>query len=725
MDYLLPNQIFEVAPENRATDLAGLYRVLWRDTSADLVVVMCLRKPLRRPVTVKLSLLLPLFPEELSLTSIQPRPFSVIQEDEIPPSYRNQRDTAWEIIKPLVHDSNVPAIYERELGGRLIANHSRNLGVGPTQIYRYLYKYWAGGLRKNALLPDYDLCGPQGSLADRRQRPGTKKRGRRPDRVTLDGKEEAIGLVAADVRSRIIVGIHRFLKKGVPRSKAWIDTKRELFNGGFVQSGTVNVPILPDDHQAPTYRQFCRVVDELNVDLSLTKSIVDTSTWGTRYRGSLGSSRQRVHGPAYRFEIDATVVDVYLVSVFNRAWIIGRPVLYVIVDVFSAMVVGFYLGLEGPSWEGARAALFNAFTDKVEFCRQFGVEITADQWPCHHLPHKLLGDNAEMLSRASDELPRTLRIVMQNAPVRRGDWKPNVEQQFRLIQDSTVHFEPGGINKRRDDVARRRYVLDACLNIPELTGILIRHFIKYNRSCVKSDRLPQEMICQNILDATPLSLWTWGMENLTGGGIVEDKHSVWTSLLPRGIASIRHDGIHFNGRHYSSDQAIREEWFAKARGSSLTRKIEVRHIPYAPKQIWLLDRETRSWEPCDLLPRDIQFADARLEEIYDRLKVLKSESTKVESRTRQSNAALDSESETVVKNAKAEADAARCGLSKTKSMANIRENRQFEQHAMRAESLRKDAESVSQSRPEPPKGNVVPLRSPTPKADPLDDIWET
>ncbi|NUE21545.1 hypothetical protein HUC07_23460 [Escherichia coli] len=95
-------------------------------------------------------------------------------------------------------------------------------------------------------------------------------------------------------------------------------------------------------------------------------------------RGVMGTSRQHIFGPCARFEIDATLMDIYLVSVFNRAWIIGRPVLYVVVDVFSGMVVGFYLGLEGPSWDGARLALFNAFTDKVAFCRDFGVEITQE-----------------------------------------------------------------------------------------------------------------------------------------------------------------------------------------------------------------------------------------------------------------------------------------------------------------------------------------------------------
>lgn len=76
----------------------------------------------------------------------------------------------------------------------------------------------------------------------------------------------------------------------------------------------------------------------------------------------------------------------YLVSRFNRDNIIGRPIVYFVKDAFSRIVTGLYVGLEGPSWIGMAMTLYNAFTDKVDFCHRYGIEITEDQWPCHHLP---------------------------------------------------------------------------------------------------------------------------------------------------------------------------------------------------------------------------------------------------------------------------------------------------------------------------------------------------
>ncbi|MDR1754231.1 MAG: transposase family protein [Eubacterium sp.] len=99
-------------------------------------------------------------------------------------------------------------------------------------------------------------------------------------------------------------------------------------------------------------------------------------------RAVLGKSDYCLMGPGAQFQVDATIGDIYLVSQFNRSNIIGRPVLYFIIDAFSRMVVGMSVGLEGPSWSALASAIINVATDKVAFCRQYGVEISECDWPC-------------------------------------------------------------------------------------------------------------------------------------------------------------------------------------------------------------------------------------------------------------------------------------------------------------------------------------------------------
>ena len=101
-------------------------------------------------------------------------------------------------------------------------------------------------------------------------------------------------------------------------------------------------------------------------------------------------------GPGAKYQIDATVGDIYLVSQFDRSDIIGRPVMYFVMDSYSRMVTGMYVGLEGPSWAGAMMAIENAASDKVAYCSSYGVTITEDEWPCHPYPTAILGDRGEM-----------------------------------------------------------------------------------------------------------------------------------------------------------------------------------------------------------------------------------------------------------------------------------------------------------------------------------------
>lgn len=107
-------------------------------------------------------------------------------------------------------------------------------------------------------------------------------------------------------------------------------------------------------------------------------------------RGLLSTSAAETWGPGARYQIDATLADVYLVSRLKRDRI-GRPVLYIVIDVFSRMIVGIYVGLEGPSWVGAMMALANTAADKVAYCRQFGREIELEDWPCRPPASRAVG----------------------------------------------------------------------------------------------------------------------------------------------------------------------------------------------------------------------------------------------------------------------------------------------------------------------------------------------
>ena len=93
------------------------------------------------------------------------------------------------------------------------------------------------------------------------------------------------------------------------------------------------------------------------------------------------------------------------------------------------MITGIYVGLEGPSWIGAMMALDNMIADKVEYCREYGIEISEEQWPCRHLPEIIIADRGEFEGYNVENLINNLNIKIENTSPYRGDLKGIVERE--------------------------------------------------------------------------------------------------------------------------------------------------------------------------------------------------------------------------------------------------------------------------------------------------------
>jgi hypothetical protein len=159
------------------------------------------------------------------------------------------------------------------------------------------------------------------------------------------------------------------------------------------------------------------------------------------------SSNEKVMGPGYTYQIDATVADIYLLSESIKGNIIGRPVVYAVIDVFSRMVVGIYVGLEGPSWIGVMMALDNVVQDKVEFCADYGIDISEEEWPHSYLPMKIVADRGEFEGYNVHNLINNLHVQILNTPPYRGDLKGIVERKFLTVNTKIKETTPGAVIK--------------------------------------------------------------------------------------------------------------------------------------------------------------------------------------------------------------------------------------------------------------------------------------
>ena len=288
-----------------------------------------------------------------------------------------RRNRAWEIIAPLVQDTSIFNADER---GKLILKRAVAYTTTHTMIYRYLRRYWQRGMLKNALFPLYTNSGGKG----KQREPQDKKLGS-PNRAIGTATPKPGISVDKNIRLIFFKGVRKHYNTKIKNTlrRTYEKIMEEYFSIAEKRDGKVYYRLLPSD-QRPTFRQF--------------------SYWYRTYGNPIESLRMRSprlyersirpfdqnvtlasFGPGTNFQVDATVADTYLVSSLNRNWIIGRPIVYIVKDLFSRMIVGCAVLLEGPSWLGAMIALENATADKVAFCRDYGIDITEDQWPCHHL----------------------------------------------------------------------------------------------------------------------------------------------------------------------------------------------------------------------------------------------------------------------------------------------------------------------------------------------------
>lgn len=381
-----------------------------------------------------------------------------------------------------------------------------------------------------------------------------------------------------------------------------------------IMNGTGQLALLPPD-RIPSIRQF-RYWFQKSFDIKTVKQKRDgDAKFELTGRAITGRSDYQLMGPGAKYQIDATVGDIYLVSQFDRSDIIGRPVMYFVVDSYSRMVTGMYVGLEGPSWAGAMMAIENAASDKVAYCASYGVEITEDEWPCRHIPTAILGDRGEMESRLADNLVQMLGIRIENAPPYRADLKGIIEQHFRTINTNALPFLPGKVLPDMSERGGHDYRLDAKLDIRQFTEIIIRCVLYYNNSHSMDYFEKNEQMMQMGVDAVPLELWNFGIRYCSGCLKTVPKDTLRLALMPMDKASVTERGIRFKGMYYSCEEALKGLWFEKARAKG-TYRVKIYYDPRDMGTILVENPTGTEAVRCELVEWETKYAGKQLDEVW-------------------------------------------------------------------------------------------------------------
>ncbi|NPT62316.1 Mu transposase C-terminal domain-containing protein [Paraburkholderia elongata] len=688
----------------------GMARILWIDEHAGLTTFITIAETPRKPwIVASEDVQMWLLRGDARRSEFRLPAYMLRVEEDIPEGERVLRDRNWERIAGLV-DTAVPGeIFVAGAMGALVALHAEATAAQRKTLYRLLYRYWTFGQIRNALLPDYENVGAPGKprVFSTGKRPG------RPPKHLAKSGERCGKILGDDDKGFIKIGYSLYRNNEVASvTDAYHRTLRRFYvEEHVVPGGSADDLTLKPLDQLPSLRQFSYWGRKAFDDLTILRSRAGERRWQKDHRGLTGRANDGVYGPCHRFEIDATIADIYLVSRYNRNWVIGRPVIYVVVDVFSTMIVGIFVGLEGPGWNGARHALFNAFTDKVAFCRTYGIEIEASAWPSHHLPQELMADRGEMLGQAAEGIVSGLGIDIAIAPPFRPDWKAIVESRFRLLnKTSQIHWIPGAVRERIAERGERDYRLDAVLDLAEFTNIMISSVLHYNYHSRRPDRLTADMIREG-LEPSPVNLWRWGIENGLAAPNTQPDDLVYLHLLPRDTASIQRGGICFKGMYYTCAYAIQQNWFARARKDG-RRSVTVWYDPNDTAHVWLQD-DLRNFVRCDLLASEKRVAQRRLEEVLDMLDMIGKPTAENTYATLNDKIRLDAHIGAVVEQAQFEKRAAQPAtpVPVSRQAADIKTHRAFERAAEQRRSVVTspvaEQHTTSSSATAPPSSSVV------------------
>ncbi|MBR2173791.1 hypothetical protein [Sphingopyxis sp.] len=520
-------------------------------------------------------------------------PFSrPLAETFISTKSRQKRAERWAIVKPLTF--HVPAIFIPKLRGPLITSRCAETGTPPRDIYRDLRRFWQRGMTEQALTPDYQNCGAPGE----RRVAGKTPLGRPGFEPTfiITPEDEAL--------------FQRVIKKEYGSNPqcsitaAYETLLLDHFTRRVADRAAGTRPAAVDPH--PSYKQFYETLKRNNDPYFLRIRREGRANVEKDSRAILGSTTSQTLGPGYRFEIDATIANFRLRSRKSRRTV-GRPVVYFVVDVFSKLIVGLYIGLEFASWPGAMQALANVVCNKVEYCRRYGISITEDEWPSGFLPEVILGDGGEVAGPMIDLLLTRFKVISETAEPGRGDKKGNVEKRFDMVPVKIVPFVEGWVNPE----AKRpipKHKRDGEFDLDGFTKAMIRSVIYFNNKHQLENfkGRPADMIADGV-PAIPLEMFNWGLRNRSGRLRHFDYDDVRLSLLRIVEGTVTESGFEVLGLHYTCDRKFRGRMFEKARQSGVWKERFSIEETFVEEVYWHASGAHGELIPCKLTLADADY----------------------------------------------------------------------------------------------------------------------
>lgn len=285
----------------------------------------------------------------------------------------------------------------------------------------------------------------------------------------------------------------------------------------------------------------CRI-EAINA-YEVTKARYGKKILKDKYEAAAGSFPNADYPLAY-VQIDHTPLDVEIVDEQYRETI-GRAYLTLAIDVFSRMVVGYYLSLDEPSSISVAMCISSAILSKKRKLLELGID---GEWDVEGLMDSVHSDNGSdfrtlHLSKACLKYD----INWEYRPIDGAKFGGHIERLLGIV-NLEMHVLDG--TTKSNIVMKGAYdsAKNACLTLRDLEYYIVYWIVNvYHKSK------------HSILDAPPLQMWEegiWGTKFKPGTGLKErvaDEATLFLDFAPEFESTIQRTGVKKDKLFYFSD----------------------------------------------------------------------------------------------------------------------------------------------------------------------------
>ena len=277
-----------------------------------------------------------------------------------------------------------------------------------------------------------------------------------------------------------------------------------------------------------------------------------------------------------RVEVDHTPLDLFIIDE-TTGLPIGRPILTVLIDHYSRMVLGYYLNFGGTSAQAVLGALRHALLPKPVLVQAIpGLEIK-HEWLCFGTMETLVFDNGlEFHGVDVESLAFDLGIDIQYCPRRTPRFKGVIERFLKTLNYSFMHELPGTSLARMAERGEYDSTKHALLTLAECVYLLQKWLLDVYAQTVHRG-----------IHARPYDRWQEGLTRRT------PQLPASVQLLQRRIGkvaerSLRADGIHLNRLRYAGPQL---QPILNRYGAGIRVKVVFDPMNLGAIQLWAPDSE--------------------------------------------------------------------------------------------------------------------------------------